>query len=158
MTHGTAKLMELEAAPFGAGFTTVMASGPAAPTALAGTAAVMRLLLTNAVGKLMAFSLTVDPDAKFVPTTLSVNAGPPWALLFGDRAVTEGVGPALGGGAVTAREPPHALRLSALNRAQIATPENPGFIFVLSANSGSRIARICRTAPHCSYRYAIYTI
>jgi hypothetical protein len=82
-----------------------MASGPAAVSAFAGTSAVTRRLLTNIVGKLLAFHCTVEPGMKFVPTTLRVKLGPACSLLFGDTAAMLGVGFS-GGVPVTGSPPP----------------------------------------------------
>ena len=102
MTQGIVRFRELDMPPRELGFKTVIASGPDAASAEAGTAAVTRVLLTKVVCRLVAFKRTVAPEVKFEPTTLSVKAGPPCALLFGERALITGTGPGVGAGSATA--------------------------------------------------------
>src|SRR5215470_12254939 len=92
MTQGTVKLRELETPPPGVRFTTVTESGPGLVTALAGTLAVIRLLLKTVVGRLSPFHCTTELEMKFEPITLKVNPGPPCLLLCGDVVVIEGTG------------------------------------------------------------------
>jgi hypothetical protein len=59
----------------------------------AGMAAVNCVLLTNVVVRFEPFHCTVEVMRKLVPFTVSVNAGPPAAALFGLRVVTVGSSP-----------------------------------------------------------------
>jgi hypothetical protein len=92
ITHGTAKSNELDVPPPGAGLTMAMVSGPAVATALADTLAVSKELLTNVVGKVLAFHCTVEEGTKFDPTTLRVKPGSPCLPLLGDIAAIVGTG------------------------------------------------------------------
>ena len=80
------------APPPGAGLTTVTESVPAEARSLAGIDAVSWLLLTSVVVRLEPFTWTTDPLTKFVPFTVSVNAGPPTVVEFGEMLVSEGTG------------------------------------------------------------------
>jgi len=86
ITQGTVKVSEFETIPE-AGFATVTTSSPDFETALAGTAAVTSWLFTNVVVSGLPFHCTIEPEVKFDPTTLNVNAPPPCKLLLGDSAL-----------------------------------------------------------------------
>lgn len=111
--QGTLKLVELETPPPGGGFITVMVSGPALDTALAGTSAVIRPPLTNAVGRLLPFHCTAELGMKFEPITLNLNPIPPCLLLFGEVVTMEGTGLGFVGGALDWPPPPQPFRPSA---------------------------------------------
>ena len=57
---------------------------------LAGIAAVNWEALTNVVVRFDPFHLTVEPETKFVPLTVKVNAGPPAGTVLGLRLVSTG--------------------------------------------------------------------
>jgi len=59
------------------GVTTVTEAVPAVAIKEAGTVAVSCVAETNVVVSAVAFHLTVEPEMKFVPFTVSVNCGPP---------------------------------------------------------------------------------
>jgi hypothetical protein len=59
------------------GFTTVIEVVPAVAIREAGTVAVSCVEETNVVASAVTFHLTVEPDTKLVPFTVSVNCGPP---------------------------------------------------------------------------------
>ena len=59
------------------GVATVIEAVPAVAMSAAGTVAVSCVAETNAVVSAVPFHLTVEPETKFVPFTVSVNCGPP---------------------------------------------------------------------------------
>jgi hypothetical protein len=73
-------------------FVTAILALPGLVIRLAGTAAVTWVALTNVVVSAVEFQLTVAPDRKFVPLTVSVNAGPLAPAEAGLRLVIVGVG------------------------------------------------------------------
>jgi hypothetical protein len=89
------KFTGLEAPPPGAGLVTVTASVPVEAMLEAGIAAVSCVELTSVVVGAAPPKLTVEDATKFVPVIVSVKAAPPASALFGEIAVTVGVG---GGG------------------------------------------------------------
>jgi len=78
--------------PPGEGFTTVIESVPAVAMLLAEIAAVNRVLLTKLVARALPFHCTTEPERKFVPVTVSVNAVPPGVALEGESKVAVGAG------------------------------------------------------------------
>src|SRR5438093_12620278 len=83
----------LEAPPPGVGFTTVIDAVPATAIFAAGTVAVSCELLTNVVASGVPFQLTVAPETKPVPLTVSVKSGPPGATAEGTSGwLTNGTG------------------------------------------------------------------
>ena len=86
------KLTELEVPPPGAGVATVTLAVPAEASSAAGICAVTRVLFTKAVGCAAPFHWTTELEIKFVPFTLSVNAGPPAAAFGGEIPVMVGIG------------------------------------------------------------------
>jgi hypothetical protein len=71
------------------GFETVTCAVPAEAMSDAGMAAVNCVLLTNVVLRALPFHLTVEPETKFVPFTVRLNAGPPTIALDGLSEVSE---------------------------------------------------------------------
>src|SRR5207245_8994222 len=65
------------------GVTTVIDAVPAVAMRAAGTVAVSCVAETNVVVSAVPFHLTVEPDAKLVPFTVSVNCGPPAVVQVG---------------------------------------------------------------------------
>jgi hypothetical protein len=59
------------------GVTTVIEAVPAAAMRAGGTVAVSCVAETNVVANAVPFHLTVEPETKLVPFTVSVNCGPP---------------------------------------------------------------------------------
>jgi hypothetical protein len=97
-----------------------MVSGPGVATALADTLAVSKELLTNVVGKVLAFHCTVEEGTKFDPTTLRVKPGSPCLLLLGDIAAIVGTG--LEGTVGLLEEPlPHPTKPTMPRRTQVVT-------------------------------------
>ena len=74
------------------GLTTVTGTVPATAMSAAAIAAVNRVELTNVLVRAAPFQRTLEPLTKLVPLTVSVNAGPPAATLFGDSELTVGAG------------------------------------------------------------------
>ena len=74
------------------GFTTVILTSPVVAISAAEMAAVSCVLLTNVVVRFAPVHLTVEFETKFVPFTVNVNAGPPDAVEFGSRLVSDGTG------------------------------------------------------------------
>lgn len=70
----TSNVMEEEFPPPGAGAVTTTLTGPALVSAFAGIAAVSCVEFTNAVGSACPPNETVEPETKFVPVTVRVNA------------------------------------------------------------------------------------
>src|SRR5690242_7699983 len=64
---------------------------PALAMSLAGMAAVSCVALTNVVGRLSPFHVTMLPATKLLPVAVSVNPGPPGAAEFGESAVRVGL-------------------------------------------------------------------
>jgi hypothetical protein len=88
----TAKFSGLEAPPPGEGFSTVTEAVPAVAMSPAGTEAVTCVLLTYVVVSPVPFHCTVDPETKFVPVTVRVNAAPPAVADVGESEVALGSG------------------------------------------------------------------
>jgi hypothetical protein len=88
----TVKLTLLEVPPPGAGFVTVTAGVPAVAMSDARMPAVSCVALTKVVVLAAPAKLTVEAFTKFVPFTVSVNAGPPAAALVGESVVIVGTG------------------------------------------------------------------
>jgi len=65
------------------GVTTVTEAVPTVAIRDAGTVAVSFVAETNVVVSAVPFHLTVEPDAKLVPFTVSVNCGPPAVVQVG---------------------------------------------------------------------------
>jgi hypothetical protein len=65
------------------GVTTVIEAVPAVAMRAAGTVAVSCVAETNVVPSAVALHLTVEPETKLVPFTVSVNCGPPAAVQVG---------------------------------------------------------------------------
>src|SRR5947208_7800416 len=59
----------------------------------AGISAVSRVALTKVVARSMPLNMTVAPETKPVPSTVSVKAGPPARALLGVSVVMAGAGP-----------------------------------------------------------------
>ena len=81
-----------EAPPPGAGFTTVTVAVPAVARSAAGMLALTCVALRTLVVRAVPFHCTAAPLTKFVPPTVSVNAGPPAAALLGVKLVSVGTG------------------------------------------------------------------
>lgn len=88
----TVKATLLEVPPPGAGFVTVTAGVPAVAMSDARMAAVNWVALTKVVVLAAPAKFTVEVFTKFVPFTVSVNAGPPAAALVGESVVIVGTG------------------------------------------------------------------
>src|SRR4029077_9096927 len=84
------KVWAPEARP--SGLRTVTAAVPAVATSAAPIAAVSCVVLTKVVGRAAPFQLTVAPETKLLPVTVSVNAGLPAATLDGLSAAIAGPG------------------------------------------------------------------
>ena len=65
------------------GVTTVIDAVPAVAMRAAGTVAVTCVAETKVVASAVPLHLTVEPDTKLVPLTVSVNCGPPAAVQVG---------------------------------------------------------------------------
>jgi hypothetical protein len=63
---------------------------PAAAMSLAGMAAVTCVALTKVVVRAAPFQLTVAPETKLLPLTVSVNAAPLAVAVFGESEVRAG--------------------------------------------------------------------
>ena len=74
------------------GFVTVTGIAPGRVSRLAGTCAVSCVVLPKVVASAASPRLTVEPDTKFVPVTVSVNAGPPCVAVDGEIDVIVGLG------------------------------------------------------------------
>ena len=85
----TANVIAVEA-PLGVA--TVIDTLPAVAMSAASIAAVICVALTNVVVRAAPFQRTVAPLTKFVPLTVSVNAGPPAVAVVGDNDDTLGAG------------------------------------------------------------------
>ena len=79
--------------PFG--LRTVTGTEPAAAMSAAEMLAVTRVALTNVVVRAAPFQSTVAPEAKLVPSAVSVKAGPPAVALLGVSVVRVGAGAAV---------------------------------------------------------------
>ena len=79
-----------EVPPPGAGLNTVTCAVPAVVMSAARMAAVSWVALTNVVVRSVPFQRTTDPETKFVPVTVRVNAAPPAGPLLGDNCVSVG--------------------------------------------------------------------
>jgi hypothetical protein len=86
------KVSPLDVPPPGVGFITVTVAVPAVAISVAGTEAVTCVGLTYVVCSPFLFHFTVEVETKFVPVTVSVNAGPPAAALEGESEVAPGSG------------------------------------------------------------------
>jgi hypothetical protein len=86
------KVAEFERPPPGAGLNTVTVAAPAVSISGAGIWAVMRLLLTNAVVRLLPLHCTTEVGTKFDPFTIRVNPAPPFNVIAGDRDAIAGAG------------------------------------------------------------------
>jgi hypothetical protein len=98
MSQGTAKTLELEVPPPGAGFKTVIEFVASVEISAAEIWAVSRVLSTKVVCRVLPFHCTVELEIKFVPTTLNTKSAPPGLLLFGDTVTIAGTAFELGGG------------------------------------------------------------
>src|SRR5262249_60235882 len=78
--------------PPGAGFPTVPVAVPAVEISAAVMLALTCVALIKFVVRAVPFHCTAAPLTKFVPPTVSVNAGPPAAALLGVRLVSVGTG------------------------------------------------------------------
>jgi len=76
--------------PSGAGLVTVTAGVPVAAMAAAGMAAVNSVELMNVVVDAAPPKFTIEVVTKLAPVIVSVRAGPPAAILFGESAVIVG--------------------------------------------------------------------
>jgi len=74
-------------------FTTVICGVPVVEMSVFRIDAVSCVALTNVVVRLAPFHRTTAPLRKFVPFTVSVNAGPPAVAVLGDSDVRVGAGP-----------------------------------------------------------------
>jgi hypothetical protein len=72
-------------------FVTVTLAVPTLAMSLAGTAAVSCVVLTYVVVSAVPFQLSVAPETKFVPVTVSVKAAPPAVAVVGESVVMVGV-------------------------------------------------------------------
>ena len=86
------KFIALEVPLPGAGLVTATAIVPAELMLAAGMAAVNCVELTKVVPGADPPKLTVEAATKFVPLIVSVKAGPPATVLFGEIVVIVGVG------------------------------------------------------------------
>ena len=94
--------------PATAGFVTVTGTVPEVAMAEAGMSAVSCLAVTNVVVKFVPFHFTIEPDAKLVPLTVIMNAGPPAFVLSGDNSAITGTTPGWGVAGVEGElYPPH---------------------------------------------------
>jgi hypothetical protein len=80
---GTALIVNVAAPEFVAQVPTMTEAVPGVAMSEAGTVAVSFVEETNVVTRELPFQLTVDPETKLVPFTVSVNCGPPAAVQFG---------------------------------------------------------------------------
>src|SRR5437667_10955620 len=83
---------DVDVPPPGAGLKTVTVAKPPAAISADEIAAVSCVLLTYVVGRVVPFQRTREPGTKESPFTVSVNAGPPAAVLSGETEVTTGTG------------------------------------------------------------------
>jgi hypothetical protein len=88
----TVKMRLFDLPPPGVGFTTVTDAFLAVATWLAGTKAVNFVPFTYVVVSPVPFQFTVDPETKFVPVTVRVNAAPPAVALEGESEARIGAG------------------------------------------------------------------
>src|ERR1700722_6996767 len=88
----TVKTIVPEGPPPGPGLATLTLSEPCVAISAAGIGAVSCVALINVVVRGDPFQLTCVPRTKFVPVTVSVNAGPPTTALDGDNCVMAGSG------------------------------------------------------------------
>src|SRR5438105_4729345 len=86
------KVCVLEVPPPGAGVKTVTAAVPASATSVGAIAAVSCVGETYVVARSAPFQRTTEPATKFVPVTVSVNAGPPAIADTGFSPVVIGTG------------------------------------------------------------------
>jgi len=87
-----ANVCGLEVPPPGAGLKTVTEAVPAVAMSAAVICAVSCVLLPKVVVLALPFQRTTDELLKFVPVTVSVNAGSPAVLLLGEIEVSVGAG------------------------------------------------------------------
>src|SRR3970282_294777 len=92
LTAVTVKARAPEVPPPGAGLNTVTWAVPAGTRSLSGMLAVSWVARTNVVVRLTPFQLTVEPETKPLPVTVSVKAGPPCKALVGARVESVGTG------------------------------------------------------------------
>src|SRR5215475_6969815 len=78
------------------GLTTVTPAVPATAMSVAGIDAVNCVALSTVVVRSALFQRTTEPAPKFVPVTVSENAGPPATAIFGLIFVIVGAGCAAG--------------------------------------------------------------
>ncbi len=88
----TVKFTAFEVPPPGEGLTTVTETVPAVAMSPADIAAVNCVPLTNVLARALPFHCTVEPETKFVPLTVSVNADPPAMALEGEAEAKVGPG------------------------------------------------------------------
>jgi hypothetical protein len=89
---GGALTVNVDAAEVPPEVVTVIFAGPEVAIREAGTAAVNFVALANVVASAVVPHFTVEPETKFVPLTVSVNAGPPAVAELGLRLVMAGGG------------------------------------------------------------------
>ena len=78
--------------PPGVGLKTVTSNIPSAARSVSGITAINCVAETNVVTRAVPFQRTTDVGTKFVPVTVSINAGSPLKAAFGLRLVTVGAG------------------------------------------------------------------
>jgi hypothetical protein len=88
----TTKICALDVPPPGAALTTVMLKVPALATSPAVIAVVTCVLDTNVVVRAAPLKFTTEPETKFVPFTVSVNAASPEFFVTGEILVVVGPG------------------------------------------------------------------
>jgi hypothetical protein len=86
------KVRGFDVPPPGEGFATETETVPAVAMSLAEIAAVNCVPLTKVVVRALPFHPTVEPETKFVPVTVSVNAAPPSMALEGESEASVGAG------------------------------------------------------------------
>jgi branched-subunit amino acid transport protein AzlD len=87
-----AKVRAPDVPPPGEGFSTVTETVPAVAMSPAEIAAVNWVLLTKLVARALPFHCTTEPESKFVPVTVSMNAAPPAVVLVSESEVAVGAG------------------------------------------------------------------
>jgi len=88
----TVKVCALDVPPPGAALTTVMLDVPALAMSAAVIAAVTCVVDTNVVVRAAPLKFTAEPETKFVPVTVSVNAASPEFFVAGEILVVVGAG------------------------------------------------------------------
>ena len=86
------KVKPLDVPPPGEGLTTATATDPAKTISADGIDAVKRVLLTNVVGRLKPFQVTIEPEMNFEPVTARMKPGPPALTELGLSPVATGKG------------------------------------------------------------------